>query len=57
MIRSEKPDVVITDIRIGLDAGLSGDRGIKVKECPDTYFIVTAYSESLWYAQRGAYFM
>ena len=39
VIRSEKPDVVITDIRIpGLD-GLSVIEAAK-EECPDTYFIV-----------------
>lgn len=52
MIRSEKPDVVITDIRIpGLD-GLSVIEAAK-EECPDTYFIViSGYSEFV-YAQRA----
>lgn len=52
VIRSEKPDVVITDIRIpGLD-GLSVIEAAK-EECPDTYFIViSGYSEFV-YAQRA----
>lgn len=45
VIRNEKPDVVITDIRIpGLD-GLSVIEAAK-DECPDTNFIViSGYSE------------
>lgn len=52
VIRNEKPDVVITDIRIpGLD-GLSVIEEAK-EECPDTYFIViSGYSEFV-YAQRA----
>lgn len=52
VIRSEKPDVVITDIRIpGLD-GLSLIEAAK-EECPETYFIViSGYSEFV-YAQRA----
>ena len=52
VIRSEKPDVVITDIRIpGLD-GLSVIEAAK-EDCPDTYFIViSGYSEFV-YAQRA----
>ena len=48
VIRSEKPDVVITDIRIpGLD-GLSVIEAAK-EECPDTYFIViSGYSEFVY---------
>lgn len=52
VIRSEKPDVVITDIRIpGLD-GLFLIEAAK-EECPETYFIViSGYSEFV-YAQRA----
>ena len=52
VIRSEKPDVVITDIRIpGLD-GLSLIEAAK-EECPETYFIVISGYLEFVYAQRA----